>query len=98
MTYQEAEKCIDAYSNIIGMPILSKMAFLDERKITSLLACRRKDIKQAFNAWWLNGNDNKKAISRKNARDLEVFAISYNPLVDPIIYYLRLSKYLQLTE
>ena len=98
MTYKEAEIWIDTYSEIIGTPILNKMASLDERKITSLLVCRRKDIKGAFSAWWLNGNDNKKAISYKNAKDLEVFAISYNPTLDPVIYYLRLSKYIQLKE
>jgi hypothetical protein len=98
MNYKETEKLIDTYSDIIGTPILNRMAFLDERKITSLLASKRKDIKAVFSAWWLNGHDNKKAISHKNASDLEVFAISYNPLLDPVIYYLRLSKYIQLRE
>ena len=98
MTYNEAEDLVRVHSAIIGKPQLNKMAFMDDRKITSLLISPVLTIKQVFSAWWFNGNDNKKAISYKNAKDLEVFAISYNPTLDPVIYYLRLSKYIQLKE
>jgi hypothetical protein len=97
MTYNEAENLMNVYSNIIGKSLLNKMFLLDSRKITSLLISPRAQIKKVFNAWWHNGNDNKKAVLRINKNEnFEVFAISYIPSSDAVIYYLRLNKYLEL--
>jgi hypothetical protein len=97
MTYNEAEKLINFYSNIIGKPLLNKLVLLDSRKITSLLISPRNHIKQVFTAWWHNGNDNKKAVFKINKNEnFEVFVISYIPSSDTVIYYLRLNKYLEL--
>jgi len=46
MTYNEAENLIDVYSNIIGKPLLNKMAILDGRKITSLLISPRHRLRK----------------------------------------------------
>jgi hypothetical protein len=97
MTYYEAELLCNLYKNIIGTTILSKMDFLDKRKITSLLITPALKIKQVYNEWWVNGQDNMKAVSKLNRKDnFEVFLISYNPSVEAVIYYLRLSTYLRL--
>lgn len=97
MTYQEAENIMHAYSRIIGKPMLSKMMYLDTRLITSLLVSPPEKIKQVYKAWWNNGNNNKKAISKIDKEaNFEVFLISHNPSFDAIIYYLRLTKYIEL--
>src|SRR6476660_8625225 len=97
MTYNEAENLMNVYSNIIGKPLLNKMFLLDCRKITSLLISPKAQIKKVFNAWWHNGNDNKKAVLRINKNEnFEVFVISYIPSSEAVIYYLRLNKYLEL--
>ncbi|HXL57516.1 MAG TPA: hypothetical protein VN958_14730 [Chitinophagaceae bacterium] len=96
MTYNEAENLSGVYSDIIGKPLLNKMVLLDCRKITSLLISPREKIKEVFNAWWHNGNDNKKAVLNKRYANFEVFVISYDPTLDAIIYYLRLNKYIEL--
>jgi hypothetical protein len=99
MTYNDAENLASTHSGIIGKPLLNKLVFLDNRKITSLLVSSREKIKEVFTAWWYNGNDNEKAIV-KNKKDtnFEVFLMSYNPSAHSIIYYLRLSKYIELAN
>ena len=97
MTYNEAEKLAEIYSGIIGKAVLNKMYLLDGRKITSLLVSPREKIKQVFSAWWYNGNDNKKALLKiKKHENFEVFVMSYDPSLDAGIYYLSLSKYIEL--
>jgi len=99
MTYNEAEDLVKVHSAIIGKPQLNKMAFMYDRKITSLLISPVLTIKQVFSAWWFNGNDNKKAVPKTNKHtNFEVFVISYNPGLDNVIYYLKLSKYLELEQ
>jgi hypothetical protein len=98
MTYNDAENLACTYSSIIGRPLLNKLVCLDNRKITSLLVSSREKIKEVFTTWWHNGNDNEKAIIKKNKKDtnFEVFLMSYDPSEDSIIYYLRLTKYMEL--
>ena len=97
MTYIDAENLALSYSNIIGKPMLNKLIFIDDRKITSLLISSRENIKDVYNAWWHNGNNNEKAVAKhKKNKNFEVFLMSYNPSVEKIIYYLRLSKYIEL--
>jgi len=97
MTYNDAENLAFNYSEIIGKPLLNKLDFMDDRKITSLLISSPGKIKEAFSAWWHNGNNNHEAIIRnKKDKNFEVFLISYNPSHDTVIYYLRLSKYIEL--
>ena len=97
MTYIDAEDVALTYSGIIGKPMLNKMVFLDDRKITSLLISSREHIYEVFSAWWQNGNDNQKAIMRnKKGKNFEVFVMSYNPSIEKVIYYLRLTKYIEL--
>jgi hypothetical protein len=97
MTYNEAKSQSEMYSGIIGKAVLNKMQFLDGRKITSLLVSPRAKIKQVFSDWWSNGNDNKKAVLKIEQLDnFEVFVMSYDPSLDHSIYYLRLSKYIEL--
>lgn len=97
MTYKDAEDLALRYSTIIGKPILNKMGFLDDRKITSLLISSREHIVEVFSMWWQNGNNNQRAIIRNKKREnFEVFAMSYNPSVERVIYYLRLAKYIEL--
>jgi hypothetical protein len=99
MTYKEAKELMGVYSEIVGKPMLNKLVFLDDRKITSLLVSSPKKIKEVFSAWWYNGNDNEKAvIKNKKERNFEVVLISYNPSVEKVIYYLRLSKYIELEK
>jgi hypothetical protein len=99
MTYIDAKDLALTYSGIIGKPMLNKLVFIDDRKITSLLVSSREHITEVFSAWWQNGNDNEKAITRsRNAKNFEVFVMSYNPSVEKIIYYLRLTKYIELGE
>ena len=99
MIYITAENLAFVYSGIIGKPLLNKLVFLDDRKITSLLISPVLTIKQVFSAWWFNGNDNKKAVPKTNKHtNFEVFVISYNPGLDNVIYYLKLSKYLELEQ
>lgn len=99
MTYKEAEDLAAVYSGVIGKPLLNKCYALDDRKITSLLICSIKNLREVYSLWWHNGHDNQKAIeSAKKDKNLEVFLISYNPNVERVIYYLRLSKYVELGE
>ncbi|HRH60260.1 MAG TPA: hypothetical protein PL045_06800 [Chitinophagaceae bacterium] len=99
MTYNEADMQINMYGNVIGKPILSKMDFLDTRKITSLLITPVLKVKQVYSQWWGNGHNNLKAISMLDRKDnFEVLLISYNPSVDSVIYYLKLSTYLRLEK
>jgi hypothetical protein len=77
MTYKEAKELMGVYSEIVGKPMLNKLVFLDDRKITSLLVSSPKKIKEVFSAWWYNGNDNEKAvIKNKKERNFEVVLIS----------------------
>ena len=97
MTYTDAVDLALSYSGIIGKPMLNRLVFLDDRKITSLLISSREHINEVFSAWWQNGNNNEKAIIRnRKAKNFEVFVMSYNPSVEKIIYYLRLTKYIEL--
>jgi len=99
MTYSDAENLASMYSGIIGKPMLNKLVFIDNRKITSLLISSPEKIKEIFSAWWLNGNNNEKAITKnKKDKNFEVFLMSYNPSIETIIYYLRLSKYIELEK
>jgi len=99
MRYSEAEEIAFEYSAIIGKPLLNSLVFLDDRKITSLLISSREKINEVFSAWWHNGNNNEKAIMKnKKDKNFEVFLMSYNPSVEKIIYYLRLTKYLELQK
>lgn len=97
MKYNDAEELATTYSGIIGRPILNNLVFLDDRKITSLLISSREKIREVYSAWWHNGNNNENAvIKNKKDKNFEVFLISYNPSVEKVIYYLRLTKYLEL--
>ena len=97
MTYVDAKDLALNYSGIVGRPMLNKLVFLDDRKITSLLISSREHITEVFSAWWQNGNNNDKAIIRnKGSKNFEVFVMSYNPSVEKVIYYLRLTKYIEL--
>ena len=99
MRYSEAEEIAFEYSAIIGKPLLNSLVFLDDRKITSLLVSTHGKIREVFSAWWYNGNNNEKAvIKNKNDKNFEVFLMSYNPSIEKVIYYLRLSKYLELEK
>jgi len=99
MIYITAENLAFVYSGIIGKPLLNKLVFLDDRKITSLLVSTHGKIREVFSAWWYNGNNNEKAvIKNKNDKNFEVFLMSYNPSIEKVIYYLRLSKYLELEK
>jgi hypothetical protein len=99
MTYKEAENIMHAYSGVIGKPMLNKMVHLDGRIITSLLVCPLEKIKEVYSVWSQNGNNNKKATLKINKdANFEVFLMSHNPSLDTIIYYLRLSKYIELGE
>ena len=99
MTYADAEDLVLSYSGIIGKPMLNKLVFLDDRKVTSLLISSRGRIKEVFSAWWQNGNNNEKAITRnKKDKNFEVFVMSYNPSVEKVIYYLSLTKYIELEK
>lgn len=98
MTYKEANAQLEMYSGIIGKSALNSMEFLDARKITSLLISPKTKIRHVFSDWWCNGNNNKKAVTKIDIQEsFEVFVISYDPSVDAVIYYLRLSKYIQLS-
>jgi hypothetical protein len=99
MKYSEAEDLATIYSRVIGKPLLNKMMFLDGRKITSLLISSRQKIKEVYSAWWHNGNNNEKAVA-KNKKDtnFEIFLMSYDPSIEKVIYYLRLTKYLELDK
>jgi hypothetical protein len=97
MTYNDAESLASTYSNVVGTPMLNKLVFVDDRKITSLLVSPYQQIKEVFSAWWHNGNNNEKAIVKnKKDKNFEVFLISYNPSIEKVIYFLRLSKYIEL--
>src|SRR6476646_10695570 len=97
MKYSEAEDIATIYSVIIGKPMLNKLMFLDDRKVTSLLISSPEKIKEVYSAWWHNGNNNEKAITKNNKdKNFEVFLMSYNPSIEKVIYYLRLTKYLEL--
>jgi len=102
MTYIAAESLASVYSVIIGKPLLNKLVFLDDRKITSLLVSSQGKIREIFSAWWYNGNNNETAVLKnirsKKDNNFEVFLMSYNPSVEKVIYYLRLSKYLELEK
>src|ERR1051326_3149220 len=99
MKYSEAEDIATIYSGVIGKPLLNKMVSLDDRKITSLLISSPEKLKEVYSAWWHNGNNNEKAvIKNKKDKNFEVFLISYNPSIEKVIYYLRLTKYLQLEK
>src|SRR6476620_2382888 len=99
MIYITAENLAFVYSEIIGKPSLNKLVFRDDRKITSLLVSTHGKIREVCSAWWYNGNNNEKAvIKNKNDKNFEVFLMSYNPSIEKVIYYLRLSKYLELEK
>ena len=99
MKYSEAEDIATIYSGVIGKPLLNKMVSLDDRKITSLLISSPEKLKEVYSAWWHNGNNNEKAvIKNKKDKNFEVFLISYNPSIEKVVYYLRLTKYLQLEK
>lgn len=99
MTYNDAEDIALSYSDIIGKPMLNKLVFLDDRKITSLLVSPREQVREIFSAWWHNGNNNEKAVMKnKKNKNFEVFLISYNPKVEKVIYFLRLTKYIELEK
>jgi pantothenate kinase-related protein Tda10 len=99
MKYSEAEDIATIYSTIVGKPMLNKLMFLDDRKITSLLISTPDKIKEIYSAWWHNGNDNKQAVTKnKNNKNFQVFLMSYDPSIEKVIYYLRLSKYLELEK
>ncbi len=99
MTYSEAKNLVATYSGVIGKPMLNKMVMPDDRRITSLLVSTPLKIKEAFSAWWYNGNNNEKAVIRdKKVINFEVFLMSYNPFIEEVVYYLRLSRYLELEE
>ena len=97
MTYTEAEDLMEVYSGMVGKPMLNKLVFIDDRKITSLLISSPEKIREVFSAWWHNGNNNQEAVVKnKKNKNFEVFLMSYNPIEDKVIYYLRLSKYIEL--
>lgn len=97
MTYTEAEELMAVYSKMVGKPMLNKLVFIDDRKITSLLISSPEKIREVFSAWWHNGNNNQEAVVKnKKNKNFEVFLMSYNPPQDKVIYYLRLSKYIEL--
>jgi len=99
MKYSEAEDLATIYSGIIGKPMLNKLMFLDDRKVTSLLISAPEKIKEVYSAWWHNGNNNEKAVTKnKKDKNFEVFLMSYDPSIEKVIYYLRLSKYLELEK
>jgi hypothetical protein len=99
MKYSEAEDLATIYSRVIGKPLLNKMMFLDGRKITSLLISSREKIKEVYSAWWHNGNNNEKAVAKnKKDKNFEIFLMSYDPSIEKVIYYLRLTKYLELEK
>jgi hypothetical protein len=97
MNYSEANSLAAIYSGVIGKPLLNKLLILDDRKITSLLVSTPVRIKEVFSEWWHNGNNNEKAVMR-NKKDInfEVFLMSYNPSAEEVIYYLRLTRYLEM--
>ena len=64
MAYNEAKAKAEMYPEIIGKAILNKMYLLDSRKITSLPVSPALKIKEVFNEWWCNGNDNNKAVTK----------------------------------
>ena len=97
MTYKEAELEVSKYHSIIGRSILNNMAHIDARKITSILITPAARIRQVYSDWWGNGHNNLKAVAMATKKEnFEVFLISYNPSVDAVIYYLKLSTYLRL--
>jgi hypothetical protein len=97
MTYDDASNLAATYSNTIGMPLLNKLVFIDDPKITSLLVSPPELIKEVYSAWWHNGNNNEQAVTRnKKNKNFEVFLISYNPPAERVIYYLKLNKYIEL--
>ena len=99
MKYIEAENLAANYSGVIGRPLLNKLVFIDDRRITSLLVSSPVKIKEVFSEWWHNGNNNEKAVMR-NKKDInfEVFLMSYDPTIEEVIYYLRLTRYLELEK
>jgi hypothetical protein len=99
MKYGEAEDLAANYSGVIGRPLLNKLVFIDDRRITSLLVSSPVKIKEVFSEWWHNGNNNEKAVMR-NKKDInfEVFLMSYDPTIEEVIYYLRLTRYLELEK
>ena len=99
MKYGEAEDLAANYSGVIGRPLLNKLVFIDDRRITSLLVSSPVKIKEVFSEWWHNGNNNEKAVMR-NKKDInfEVFLMSYDPAIEEVIYYLRLTRYLELEK
>ena len=99
MKYTEAKSLAAIYSGVIGRPLLNKPAIPDDRRITSLLVSPPVEIKKVFSEWWHNGNNNEKAAMRnKKDIDFEVFLMSYNPSIEEVIYYLRLTRYLELEK
>jgi hypothetical protein len=99
MKYSEAENLAATYSGVIGRPLLNKLVFLDDRRITSLLVCSPLKIKEVFSEWWHNGNNNEKAVMRnKKHVNFEVFLMSYIPSTEEVVYYLRLTRYLELEK
>jgi len=99
MKYSEATSLAAIYSGVIGRPLLNKLVIPDDRRITSLLVSSSVKIKEVFSEWWHNGNNNEKAVMR-NKKDInfEVFLMSYIPSIEEVVYYLRLTRYLELEK
>ena len=97
MNYSEAKSLAASFSEVIGKPLLNELVILDDRRITSVLVSSPVEIKKVFSEWWHNGNNNEKAVLR-NKKDInfEVFLMSYDPSIEEVIYYLRLTRYLEL--
>ena len=99
MKYSEATSLAAIYSGVIGRPLLNKLVIPDDRRITSLLVSSSVKIKEVFSEWWCNGNNNEKAVIRtKKDINFEVFLMSYNPFIEEVIYYLKLTRYLELEK
>ena len=99
MKYSEARSLAAVYSEVIGKPLLNKLARLDDRRITSLLVSSPAKIREVFSEWWHNGNNNEKAVLRdKGNINFEVFLMSYDPAIEEVICYLRLTRYLELEK
>jgi len=99
MKYSEATSLAAIYSGVIGRPLLNKLVIPDDRRITSLLISSSVKIKEVFSEWWCNGNNNEKAVIRtKKDINFEVFLMSYDPSIDEVIYYLKLTSYLELEK
>ena len=97
INYTEAEIMAIAHNDLVGKPILNKMAALDDRKITSILVSSKERIREVFSAWCYNGKDNKKAaLEVKNNKSFRVYLMSCNLSRDKVIYYFDLETYLTL--